>query len=133
MGVIFDTSAIIAIERNRQDAETLIAGRENELFGISVMSVAELLHGVERADTAARKIKRQAFVEKVIEIFPVFPFDTTTARIYAKLWATVSGKGISVGAHDLMIAATAIALDYTVVTANMRDFGRIDGLKVEKR
>ena len=133
MGVIFDTSEIIAIERNRQDAETLIAGRENELFGISVMSVAELLHGVERADTAARKIKRQAFVEKVIEIFPVFPFDTTTARIYAKLWATVSGKGMSVGAHDLMIAATAIALDYTVVTANMRDFGRIDGLKVEKR
>ena len=133
MGVIFDTSEIIAIERNRQDAETLIAGREHELFGISVMSVAELLHGVERADTAARKIKRQAFVEKVIEIFPVFPFDTTTARIYAKLWATVSGKGISVGAHDLMIAATAIALDYTVVTANMRDFGRIDGLKVEKR
>ena len=133
MGVIFDTSEIIAIERNRQDAETLIAGREHELFGISVMSVAELLHGVERADTAARKIKRQAFVEKVIEIFPVFPFDTTTARIYAKLWATVSGKGMSVGAHDLMIAATAIALDYTVVTANMRDFGRIDGLKVEKR
>jgi len=133
LGVIFDTSEIIAIERNRQDAETLIAGREHELFGISVMSVAELLHGVERADTAARKIKRQAFVEKVIEIFPVFPFDTTTARIYAKLWATVSGKGISVGAHDLMIAATAIALDYTVVTANMRDFGRIDGLKVEKR
>ena len=133
MGVIFDTSEIIAIERSRQDAETLIAGREHELFGISVMSVAELLHGVERADTAARKIKRQAFVEKVIEIFPVFPFDTTTARIYAKLWATVSGKGISVGAHDLMIAATAIALDYTVVTANMRDFGRIDGLKVEKR
>ena len=131
--MIFDTSEIIAIERSRQDAETLIAGRENELFGISVMSVAELLHGVERADTAARKIKRQAFVEKVIEIFPVFPFDTTTARIYAKLWATVSGKGISVGAHDLMIAATAIALDYTVVTANMRDFGRIDGLKVEKR
>lgn len=133
MGVIFDPSEIIAIERNRQDAETLIAGRENELFGISVISVAELLHGVERADTAARKIKRQAFVEKVIEIFPVFPFDTTTARIYAKLWATVSGKGMSVGAHDLMIAATAIALDYTVVTANMRDFGRIDGLKVEKR
>ena len=133
MGVIFDTSEIMAIERNRQDAETLIAGRENELFGISVISVAELLHGVERADTAARKIKRQAFVEKVIEIFPVFPFDTTTARIYAKLWATVSGKGMSVGAHGLMIAATAIALDYTVVTANMRDFGRIDGLKVEKR
>jgi tRNA(fMet)-specific endonuclease VapC len=78
-------------------------------------------------------VKRQAFVEKVIEFFPAFAFDMTTARIYAKLWATLSGKGITVGSHDLIIAATAIALDYTVVTADMRDFQKIEGLKVEKR
>ncbi|NWF75715.1 MAG: type II toxin-antitoxin system VapC family toxin [Nitrospirae bacterium] len=133
MGIIFDTSEIIAIERNRQEVEALIYGREEETFGISVVTVAELLHGVERADTEARKVKRQAFVEKVIEFFPVLAFDMPTARIYAKLWSTISMKGITVGSHDLIIAATAIALDYTVVTANMRDFQKIEGLKVEKR
>jgi tRNA(fMet)-specific endonuclease VapC len=133
MGVIFNTSEIITIERNRQDIEALIYGREDDPFGMSVVTAAELLHGVESANTEARKVKRQAFVEKIIEFSPVLTFDMTTARIYAKLWATLSGKGITVGSHDLIIAATAIALDYTVLTANMRDFQKIEGLKVEKR
>lgn len=133
MGVIFDTSEIIALERNRQGVDAIILGREDEPFGISVITVAELLHGVERADTDARKIVRQAFVEKVIELFPVLPFDTSVARTYARLWAALARKGLTVGAHDLIIAATAISLDYAIVTANMRDFEKIDGLRVEKR
>lgn len=133
MGVIFDTSEIIALERNRQDVAAIIQGREDEPFGISVITVAELLHGVERADTDTRKIVRQAFVEKVIELFPVLPFDTSVARTYARLWAALARKGLTVGAHDLIIAATAISLDYAIVTANMRDFEKIDGLRLEKR
>jgi tRNA(fMet)-specific endonuclease VapC len=85
MGLILDSSEIIALERTRGAVEGLMAGREDELFGISVVTVAELLHGVERADTEARKIRRQAFVEKVIETFPVFPFDSGAARIYARI------------------------------------------------
>ena len=79
MGVILDSSEIIALERSRGIVENLVAGREDELFGISVVTVAELLHGVERADTETRKIRRQAFVEKVIEMIPVFPFDIGVA------------------------------------------------------
>jgi predicted nucleic acid-binding protein len=132
MGVIFDTSEIIALEREDRTADVIIHGREDEPFGISVISVAELLHGVERADTQARKLKRQAFVEKVIEFFPIFPFDITIARIYARLWASLAAQGIIVGSHDLIIAATAISIDYTIITSNMRDFGKIEGLRVEK-
>lgn len=132
MGVIFDTSEIIALEREDRTVRDIIQGREHESFGISVITVAELLHGVERANTQARKIKRQAFVEKVIEFFPVFPFETTIARIYARLWASLAAQGFVVGSHDLIIAATALSLDFTVITANMRDFGKIEGLKVEK-
>ena len=50
MGVIFDTSEIITLERNRGQIEEIVLGREDELYGISVITVAELLHGVERAD-----------------------------------------------------------------------------------
>lgn len=127
--MIFDTSGIIALERNEGKIEEL-ASREDDAFGISVISVAELLHGVERADTQARRIKRQAFVEKVIELFPVFPFDITIARIYAR--AALAAKGAAVGSHDLIIAATALSMDYSVVTADMRDFEKIEGLRVEK-
>lgn len=133
MGVIFDSSEIIAIERNREQAETIIAGREDELFGISVVTVAELLHGAERADTEMRRLKRQAFVEKIIELFPVFPFDTSVARIYARIWASLASKALTVGAHDMIIAATAISHDFTVITSNTRDFEKIEGLRLEKK
>jgi len=133
MGIIFDTSEIISLERNQQVVDSIILGREDEPFGISVITVAELLHGVERADTDTRKILRQAFVEKVIELFPVLPFDTSVARTYARLWAALAKKGLTVGAHDLIIAATAISLDYSIVTANVRDFERIEGLRIDKQ
>lgn len=130
--MIFDSSEIISLERDRAQVPSLVSGREGEPFGISVVTVAELLHGVERADTEARRLRRQSFVEKVLESFPIFPFDVPVARIYARIWASLAKKGLTVGAHDLIIAATAISLDYSVVTANRRDFEKIEGLKLEK-
>jgi predicted nucleic acid-binding protein len=133
MGVIFDSSEIIAIERNRQEIESIVRDREHEPFGISVVTVAELLHGVERADSESRKINRQAFVEKVMEFFPIFAFDIAIARIYARIWASLTKKNQTIGAHDLIIAATALSLNYTVITSNIRDYGKIEGLKLERR
>jgi tRNA(fMet)-specific endonuclease VapC len=132
MGVIFDTSVIIAVERDRGRIEDIAREREEEPFGISAITAAELLHGVERADTESRRLRRGAFVEKVLDLFPVYPFDMTAARTYARLWASLARKGISIGSHDLIIAASAIALGFTVVTFNMRDFGQIEGLRVER-
>lgn len=132
MGIIFDSAVIIALERKREEVADLIAGRENEPFGMSVITVAELLHGVERADTEGRKIRRKAFVESVIDLFPVYPFDVAAARIYAKIWASLARRGFTVGAHDLVIAATAISLDFSVMTTNVRDFEKIEGLRIER-
>jgi predicted nucleic acid-binding protein len=133
VGVIFDSSEIIFLERDRTQVASLVSGREGEPFGISVVTVAELLRGVERADTEARRLKRQSFVEKVMESFPILPFNTTAARIYARIRASLVKKGLTVGAHDLIIAATAISLDYLLITANRRDFDKIEGLKLEER
>lgn len=132
MGVIFDTSVLIAIERGSFQIEKLVEGREGEKFGISVITVSELLHGVYRADSEKRRLKREAFVEKIIETFPIYTFDLSAARIYARVWATLAKKGISIGAHDLIIAATAVSLGFSVVTSDMRDYSKIKGLKVEK-
>jgi tRNA(fMet)-specific endonuclease VapC len=132
MGVIFDSSVLVYLERNLQQVEKIIAGRENEPFGISVITVSELLHGVHRADSEKRRLKREAFVEKVIEFFPVYPFDLAAARIYARVWANLARRGITIGSHDLMIGATCISLGFSVVTLDFRDFEKIPGIKVEK-
>lgn len=132
MGVIFDTSVLIAIERSPHQIEKVINGRENEPFGISVITASELLHGVHRADSEKRRLKREAYVEKVIEIFPIYPFDVSAARIYARIWANLAKKGIIVGSHDLMIASTCISLGFSVITSDIRDYGKIEGLTVEK-
>lgn len=131
MGVICDTSLLIAAERGLLDVDDFVGGREEEPFGISVITVSELLHGVHRADTEKRRLKREAYVEKVIETFPIYPFDTATARIYARIWANLARKGIQVGAHDLIIASTAIALGFSVATFDLRDYGKIEELTVE--
>jgi tRNA(fMet)-specific endonuclease VapC len=132
MGIMFDTSVLIALERGAHGLEKLAAGRENEPFGISVVTVSELLHGVYRADSEKRRLTRGAFVEKIIQTFPLYPFDLSAARIYAQLWANLAKKGVTIGAHDLMIASTAIALGFSVVTADMRDFSKIKEVSVEK-
>ncbi len=132
MGVIFDTSVLISLERSMRGLDKLVEGREDEPFGISVVTVSELLRGVHRADSEKRRLTRGAFVEKIIQTFPLYPFDLNAARIYARLWANLAKKGIAVGAHDLMIASTAIAVGFSVVTADLRDYGKVKEVTVEK-
>jgi tRNA(fMet)-specific endonuclease VapC len=131
MGIILDTSMLISAERKKMDIDQFVHGREDDYFGLSIITVSELFHGVHRADTASRRIRRSAFVEKIIELFPVYPFEITAARIYAEIWAALSQKGTVIGAHDLIIGATAISLGFSVATFNERDFLKISGLKVQ--
>ncbi len=131
MGIILDTSILIEYEKGRLDLNAFISGRENDNFGLSTVSVAELLHGVHRADTESRRSKRSEFVEKIIETFYIFPFDLEISRVYSKLWANLLNKGIKIGAHDLIIGATALANDFSIATFNTRQFNRIEGLKLE--
>lgn len=131
MGVILDTSILISYERGSIALDELIKGREREPFGISVITVSELLHGVHRANTKARRLKREAFVQKVVDSLPIYEFNVASARIYAEIWAFLLKKGVQVGAHDLMIASTAISLGFSVATHNLRDFRKIEGLTMQ--
>jgi tRNA(fMet)-specific endonuclease VapC len=131
MGVILDTSVLIEAERKESEIRQLAEDREEEAFGLSVISVAELLHGVHRADSTKRRLKRSAYVEKVIELFPIYSLEISIARTYAQLWADLSKRGIQIGSHDLIIGATALSLGFSVATCNKRHFERIEGLKVE--
>jgi predicted nucleic acid-binding protein len=132
MGIILDTSVLIEAERQELIIDKFTRNRKEELFGLSVISVAELLNGVHRADSTKRRLKRSAYVEKIIELFPVYSFEISIARIYSELWADLSRKGTQIGAHDLIIGSTALSLGFSVATFNLRHFERIEGLKVER-
>ena len=131
MGVVFDISILIALEREDLDPQRLIKGQEDEVFGLSVITASELLHGVQRADTSKRWLKRNAYVERILEEFSIFPFDLAASRVYAGLWATLQKKRGKIGDHDLMIGATAISKGFSVATFELRDFGKIDGLTLQ--
>lgn len=54
-----------------------------------------------------------------------------SARAHAQLWAKLASEGVLIGAHDLWLAATCIAHDLTMITANLREFERVQGLRAE--
>jgi tRNA(fMet)-specific endonuclease VapC len=140
MGTVLDTTVFIEIERAVRklpagdpmtEIAQLLAAQlgESEDVGIAAITASELLHGVHRA-TEAHRGRREAFVESVLAAFPVLPFDLLVARTHARLWAGLVSSGSEVGAHDRLVAATAMAAGWRVGTANIRHFNRIPGLDV---
>jgi len=102
----------------------------DDVVAIAAITASELVHGVHRAANTTRRRRREAFVERLLAVLPVLPFDFVTARTHASLWANLAAKGSGVGAHDLMIAATALAAGYRVATRDRRSFSRIPGPEV---
>jgi tRNA(fMet)-specific endonuclease VapC len=101
----------------------------DEEVAIAAITASELLHGVHRA-AEQHRARREAFVEAVLAAFPALSFDLLVARVHARLWADLASSGIDVGAHDRIVAATAISAGWRVASANTRHFERIAGLDV---
>jgi tRNA(fMet)-specific endonuclease VapC len=140
VGTVLDTTVFVEFERATR---TLPAERAMQAIGerledrlgaddevaIAAITASELLHGVHRA-TEEHRARREAFVSAVLDAFPVLSFDPLVARVHARLWAGLASSGTDVGAHDRIVAATAMSAGWRVGTTNMRHFGRIPGLDV---
>ena len=140
MGTLLDTTVFIDLERAVRAlppdrAMTEVAARLTrqlgayEETGIAAITASELLHGVHRA-TPHHRPRREAFTEAVLAAFPPIPFDLLAARAHARLWAQLAATGTDIGAHDRIVAATAIAAGWKVATASTRHFDRIPGLDI---
>jgi len=130
VGVVLDTSVLVAAERGDLDMPALLARLGQEPVAVAAITAAELLFGVERAGSAARRARRGAFVEGLLAIVPTIPFGLLEARRHAQLWAELTRKGRMIGPHDLAIAATALAHDFALATLHTREFGRVPGLRL---
>lgn len=124
MGVLIDTSVLVEGERGRLDLERLIDPAEQ--YAMSVVTAAELLHGVHRA-TGKRAQTRSAYVEGLITNFALIPIDVPVARAFARASAALARAGTSIDANDMWIGATAIAHGLEVLALD-GDFDRIPGV-----
>lgn len=123
--LLLDSSVLIDGERAGDLAAQL---PEDADLAIAAITLAELGTGVLLASARHREA-RAAFLRDVAAI-PVVAYDADVARVHAGLLAEVQRRGRPRGAHDLIIAASALATDRAVVTRDARGFSDIDGLRV---
>ncbi len=123
--MILDTSVLVAGERGRASLDRSIDDEDD--VSIAAVTAAELWVGVELAD-ARRRPRRATFVEQILSTIPVEDYDLETAKVHAGLLADAHRAGRPRGAHDLLIAATAIARGRTLVTFDRSGFEGIDSL-----
>ena len=131
MASLIDSSILIDVERERVALGVLLEGRGDRGVAMAAITAAELLHGVHRLRASKRKTRAEAVVETLLSSIPVIPFDLVCARAHARLGAELARRGITVGTHDLMIGATALARGLSIITSDQRSFPQIPGLEVE--
>jgi tRNA(fMet)-specific endonuclease VapC len=128
MGLILDTDILIRAEKAPEAIDFSQWASYGSAF-ISAVTCSELLVGVHRADTDARRVRRSAFVERILTTIPSLAFDIEVARVHAELLAALP-RNVTLGAHDLIIGATALRYGYPILTGNVGDFNRMAGVRV---
>ncbi|CAN7350778.1 type II toxin-antitoxin system VapC family toxin [Bosea sp. LjRoot237] len=93
----------------------------------SVIVAAELRYGCRKAGSA----RLSATVEALLFEIETIAFDEAASRAYADLRTALEAKGQPIGGNDMLIAAQALALGCVMVTANAKEFARVDGLAIE--
>ena len=126
---MLDTDTCIAIIKRRpESALKKLRGKSIGQVGISTVTLSELNFG------AAKSSRREQAVAALAEfVLPleVAPYDTEAASSYGGVRASLEKRGTPIGPLDTLIASHALSLDVILVTHNVKEFSRIEGLRVE--
>lgn len=129
--VLLDTDICIDLLNQRPGFEAILRrldGRQQGEVALSAITLAELRFGIAASQ---RRDVDLAKLELFLAAFEIAPFDASAAIAYGSLRARLKVLGTPIGPFDTLIAAHALALGATVVTHNVREFGRVPGLTVE--
>jgi len=134
MGLILDSSLLVAAERQGKNARQMLADIAREVgeteVAISVVTLIELAHGAARAGTAERKAKRQQFTQELVTALPIHSVTASVALRAGQIDGENQARGIRIPLSDLLIGVTALELGFSVATANVRHFRQVPGLSV---
>ena len=90
--------------------------------------MAELAHGIHRANTPERRQARRAFLDDLKAAVPVYPITSQTGEMVGRINAETSQKGVIIPFDDLLIGACALERGFAIATSNIRHFRKIPGL-----
>jgi len=134
VGLILDSSIVVAAERRGHNVphilEQIRAAYGEIDIGLSLVTIAELVHGAYRAKVDADRLRRLAFVEELCSDVPVHPITLEIARSIGRIEGQQAARGITLAFEDLAIGVTAVELGFEVATLNLRHFQMIPGLKI---
>jgi len=134
LGLVLDSSVLIAAERKKLATPEVVQSIRQVIgdvpIVISALTVAELGHGIYRANTPAKAQQRRQFLDELETYIPVHPVTQATAEIIARVGGEQAAKGINLPLADLIIGACALELGYAITTHNLRHFAMIPGLQV---
>lgn len=136
MGLILDSSILVAAERNRETVAQLLkhvfALAGDQETALSAIVLVELAHGIQRANTPQIRARREAFIQELLADVPVYPFTQQIAFLAGRIDGEQQSQGVKIPFQDLLIGATALYLRYAVVTGNPRHFQMIPDLAVKQ-
>jgi tRNA(fMet)-specific endonuclease VapC len=129
MKYMLDTNiCVYLIKKKPENVLIHLQANMSDGVAISAITLAELMYGVE-ASTFPEK--NALALNQFLSIVDILPFDSEAAAEYGKICATLRRQGTPIGAMDLLIAAHAKAQGLTIVTNNVREFIRVEGLDLE--
>ena len=134
MGVILDSSVLVAAERQDHNAREVLTAVSSHLgnieIGLSAITLLELAHGAARANTTERKAKREQFIDELIQAVPVYSITAAVALSAGRIDGDNQARGVRLPLADLLIGVTALELGFGVATLNVRHFRLITGLSI---
>jgi len=126
---LLDTNILSDLIKNPRGvvAERMLSSGLEVYCCTSIIVACELRYGAAKKQSP----KLSFNVEQVLSSLPILPLDESVDKVYAEIRVNLERKGLPIGQHDLLIAAHALSLGLTVVTANEREFIRVENLTVE--
>jgi tRNA(fMet)-specific endonuclease VapC len=128
MRYLLDTNIYIAYLNGRSlnVKRNFLQNSPSEIFLCSIVK-AELIYGAMKSKKVEQNIEK---LEQFFKQFSSLPFDDDSSKIYGKIRANLEKSGNIIGPNDLLIASVALANDMTLVTNNIGEFERVEGLKI---
>ncbi|MCU0735209.1 MAG: type II toxin-antitoxin system VapC family toxin [Methylotetracoccus sp.] len=125
---LLDTNMVIYVIKRRPPAVREVFNRQHGRMAISAITLAELLHGVEKSSDPPRNL---AVVDDYCSRLTVLPYTDKAAAHYGSIRAALETQGQPIGVNDLHIAGHARSEGLTLVSNNLREFKRVPGLLME--
>jgi predicted nucleic acid-binding protein len=134
MGLILDSSVVIAAERQRETVPQLlrriVATAGDQRVALSAVGLTELAHAIYRASNAVHRQNHERFIADLLTDMEVVPYAKATALLAGKIDGEQRAQGVTIPFADLLIGVTALEHGYAVATVNLRHFRMIPGLQI---